>query len=91
MRQTLGTAVFSGMLGVTLFGIFLTPVFYWVIQWYSDHRGAAAAARQAEDESQTPGGHDGDGDGTPPASPNNGEPVHTKGHGQPHTTPHVVH
>jgi hydrophobe/amphiphile efflux-1 (HAE1) family protein len=28
MRQTLGIAVFSGMLGVTLFGIFLTPVFY---------------------------------------------------------------
>src|SRR5262249_28577445 len=26
MRRTLGTAVFSGMLGVTLFGIFLTPV-----------------------------------------------------------------
>src|SRR5262249_31086887 len=25
MRKTLGTAVFSGMLGVTLFGIFLTP------------------------------------------------------------------
>jgi multidrug efflux pump len=31
MRKTLGTAVFSGMLGVTLFGIFLTPVFYYVI------------------------------------------------------------
>ena len=31
MRQTLGTAVFSGMLGVTLFGIFLTPVFFFVI------------------------------------------------------------
>jgi multidrug efflux pump subunit AcrB len=31
MRRTLGTAVFSGMLGVTLFGIFLTPVFYNVI------------------------------------------------------------
>ena len=33
MRRTLGTAVFSGMLGVTLFGIFLTPVFYYVIDW----------------------------------------------------------
>jgi multidrug efflux pump len=32
MRRSLGTAVFSGMLGVTLFGIFLTPVFYYVIQ-----------------------------------------------------------
>jgi multidrug efflux pump len=31
MRRTLGTAVFSGMIGVTAFGIFLTPVFYYVI------------------------------------------------------------
>jgi multidrug efflux pump subunit AcrB len=38
MRRTLGTAVFSGMLGVTLFGIFLTPIFYNVIQWFSDRR-----------------------------------------------------
>jgi HAE1 family hydrophobic/amphiphilic exporter-1 len=28
MRQALGTAVFAGMLGVTFFGLFLTPVFY---------------------------------------------------------------
>jgi multidrug efflux pump len=41
MRRTLGTAVFSGMLGVTLFGIFLTPVFYYVIQWLADRRAAA--------------------------------------------------
>jgi multidrug efflux pump len=32
MRRSLGTAVFGGMLGVTLFGIFLTPVFFYVIQ-----------------------------------------------------------
>jgi multidrug efflux pump len=32
MRRSLGTAVFSGMIGVTLFGIFLTPVFFYVIQ-----------------------------------------------------------
>jgi hypothetical protein len=38
MRRTLGTAVFGGMLGVTLFGIFLTPVFYYVIQWFADLR-----------------------------------------------------
>ncbi len=38
MRRTLGTAVFGGMLGVTLFGIFLTPVFYYVIQWANDLR-----------------------------------------------------
>jgi len=35
MRRTLGTAVFSGMIGVTLFGIFLTPVFYYVIDYLS--------------------------------------------------------
>jgi len=44
MRHTLGTAVFSGMLGVTLFGIFLTPVFYYVIQWFADRRALAMAS-----------------------------------------------
>jgi multidrug efflux pump len=32
MRFALGIAVFSGMLGVTLFGLFFTPVFYLVIR-----------------------------------------------------------
>ena len=36
MRHSLGTAVFSGMLGVTLFGIFLTPVFFYIIQGIGD-------------------------------------------------------
>ncbi len=36
MRQTLGTAVFSGMLGVTLFGLLLTPVFFYSIDWLGD-------------------------------------------------------
>jgi multidrug efflux pump len=34
MRRVLGIAVFSGMLGVTLFGIFLTPVFFYVIEGF---------------------------------------------------------
>ncbi len=38
MRRTLGTAVFSGMLGVTLFGIFLTPVFFYVIDGLGESR-----------------------------------------------------
>ena len=38
MRRTLGTAVFSGMLGVTFFGIFLTPVFFNVIEWFGTSR-----------------------------------------------------
>ncbi len=48
MRRTLGTAVFAGMLGVTLFGIFLTPVFYNVIQWWSDWREGAEASSAAK-------------------------------------------
>jgi multidrug efflux pump len=51
MRQTLGTAVFSGMLGVTLFGIFLTPVFYYVIQWFSDKRAVTTTAEPDADAS----------------------------------------
>ena len=35
MRQSLGTAVFSGMLGVTFFGLIFTPVFYVVTRWLS--------------------------------------------------------
>jgi multidrug efflux pump len=36
MRKALGTAVFSGMLGVTVFGIFFTPVFYAVLERLRD-------------------------------------------------------
>jgi multidrug efflux pump len=36
MRRTLGMAVFAGMIGVTVFGLFLTPVFYYVVRWFSD-------------------------------------------------------
>jgi multidrug efflux system outer membrane protein len=43
MRRALGTAVFSGMLGVTLFGIFLTPVFYVAIRWATERRRRHAA------------------------------------------------
>ena len=42
MRYALGVAVFSGMLGVTLFGIFFTPVFYVVIRWLTARRGSAS-------------------------------------------------
>jgi len=46
MRRTLGIAVFSGMLGVTLFGIFLTPVFFNIIQWFGDRRQRKRSASQ---------------------------------------------
>jgi hypothetical protein len=35
MRQSLGTAVFFGMLGVTLFGLLFTPTFYSVVRQLS--------------------------------------------------------
>jgi multidrug efflux pump subunit AcrB len=38
MRQALGTSVFSGMFGVTFFGLFLTPVFYVVIRKITESR-----------------------------------------------------
>jgi len=46
MRQSLGTAVFSGMIGVTLFGIFLTPVFFYVILGCSETRFFTAVTAQ---------------------------------------------
>jgi multidrug efflux pump subunit AcrB len=36
MRRSLGTAVFSGMLGVTFFGVLLTPVFFYLIDTVSE-------------------------------------------------------
>ena len=48
MRQSLGTAVFFGMLGVTFFGLFLTPVFYVTIRtigsWLARRPGQAVTA-----------------------------------------------
>ena len=41
MRQTLGTTVFFGMLGVTMFGLVFTPVFYVVIQTLFSKRRAS--------------------------------------------------
>src|SRR5204862_6015323 len=44
MRQALGTAVFFAMLGVTGFGLFLTPVFYVMIMQFKERRSASASA-----------------------------------------------
>jgi len=48
IRQAMGIAVFAGMLGVTLFGLFLTPVFYVVVgrlvaRWAGWRQSAASA------------------------------------------------
>ncbi len=44
LRQTLGTAVFAGMIGVTTFGLIFTPAFYVICRWIADlgHRRSAA-------------------------------------------------
>ncbi|QJW99857.1 efflux RND transporter permease subunit [Frigoriglobus tundricola] len=47
MRKALGTAVFSGMLGVTVFGIFFTPVFYTVIEGLRGEPPAPAPSEHA--------------------------------------------
>src|SRR5262249_36889983 len=47
MRRTLGTAVFAGMIGVTLFGLFLTPVFFYVIR-----RGREVRRQRTEEREQ---------------------------------------
>jgi multidrug efflux pump len=48
MRVALGVAVFSGMLGVTIFGIFFTPVFYVVIRWFTKDKTKRTETVQAE-------------------------------------------
>ncbi|MBL8797441.1 MAG: efflux RND transporter permease subunit [Planctomycetia bacterium] len=50
MRFTLGVAVFSGMIGVTIFGIFLTPVFYYVVRLYLDRAPAIPVPLPPSDE-----------------------------------------
>ena len=52
MRRAMGVAVFSGMLGVTLFGLVFTPVFYWTIRRLAGGKAKtlpAAALPAAED------------------------------------------
>jgi len=53
LRQTLGTAVFSGMIGVTAFGLIFTPAFYVICRWLAERlsrrgTGPAASAQAAE-------------------------------------------
>jgi multidrug efflux pump len=51
MRRTLGMAVFAGMIGVTLFGLFLTPVFFYVVRRLA--RGRTSAPMAAEGRGHT--------------------------------------
>jgi hypothetical protein len=57
MRQAVGVAVFFGMIGVTLFGLLFTPVFYVVVRRLfpeSVRRPEPPAAAHAGLEPQTP-------------------------------------
>jgi len=45
MRKAMGTAVFSGMIGVTVFGLFLTPIFYVVLMKLGRKRATAPAPK----------------------------------------------
>jgi len=56
MRQSLGTAVFAGMLGVTAFGLLFTPVFYTVMRRLSRTRSrqGAEAGSEAGSRALTP-------------------------------------
>ncbi|MDH1263713.1 efflux RND transporter permease subunit [Pseudomonas sp. GD03944] len=48
MRHAMGVAVFSGMIGVTFFGLLLTPVFFVLIRAFVEKREARKAARLQE-------------------------------------------
>ena len=48
MRRTLGTAVFAGMIGVTMFGIFLTPVFFYLVRRFSGPAQPVRPEKQPE-------------------------------------------
>jgi multidrug efflux pump len=52
MRHAMGVAVFSGMLGVTFFGLLLTPVFYVLIRNFVERGEARKAAKALKLESQ---------------------------------------
>jgi hydrophobe/amphiphile efflux-1 (HAE1) family protein len=48
MRQAVGVAVFFGMLGVTLFGLLFTPIFYVVVRNLADRAGSGKPQPQGE-------------------------------------------
>ena len=47
LRQTLGTAVFAGMIGVTAFGLLFTPIFYVVCRWIAEKTSRRRPAPEA--------------------------------------------
>jgi multidrug efflux pump len=52
MRQAMGVAVFAGMIGVTVFGLILTPLFYYALAKRRDRQLAQAAQTVTTEETQ---------------------------------------
>ncbi|ABG42624.1 transporter, hydrophobe/amphiphile efflux-1 (HAE1) family [Paraglaciecola sp. T6c] len=50
MRQAMGVAVFSGMIGVTVFGLLLTPLFYYVLARRGERQSSNALVNTAKQE-----------------------------------------
>ncbi|WP_434939611.1 efflux RND transporter permease subunit [Shewanella sp. HL-SH8] len=49
MRQAMGVAVFSGMIGVTIFGLILTPLFYYALAKRGKNKTALAESSITQD------------------------------------------
>jgi len=52
MRNSLGTAVFSGMIGVTFFGLVLTPIFFYLLMRLTERRLERRAAKHQTEVGQ---------------------------------------
>ena len=53
MRQAMGVAVFADMMGVTLFGLFLTPVFYVTVMKFGGKKNAGPKSKSKKPRSST--------------------------------------
>ena len=57
MRHAMGVAVFAGMIGVTLFGLFLTPVFYVLLRRLTGNRQFRVHSARLPTALRIPGRH----------------------------------
>jgi AcrB/AcrD/AcrF family len=74
MRRSVGTAMLWGAFGVTLFGLFLKPVFYSVVRWFTDRKKVKPALANGRDTAPARAIRDGSADPAPHAfHANNGE------------------
>ncbi|MEP9367912.1 efflux RND transporter permease subunit [Xanthobacter sp. VNH20] len=69
MRHAMGVAVFAGMIGVTVFGIFLTPVFYVLLRRLAGNRPLVQHGEVLPDIQPAAAGHGTDAHGVPHPAP----------------------